>query len=185
MIEAADGPVSPVWIEASSILVQAGILSSAAERLASDRSIRERTASEEESAFEQRIDESRESIQSAVAVARETAVNQPTQVNSGVARMLEDPLLADGFRDRFDTLLGVSDGEYAERMLAICKQIDLQMRLPTSDSDEVPPVSGGTVTGCDLIALGSMLGGATCVVGCGPCCVAGAGGALIYVGTCT
>ncbi len=175
----------PVLTESSSDLIQAGILSSVAERIVTDRGASGRSAYDEEIALERRVEASRMSISPAIAVARETAATQPFLINSGVAIMLNDPLLAAGFRDQFDALLGVSDGDYAKVMLALCDQIDLQLRPRNSSSDEIRPVSGGEVTGCDLILLGSMLGGATCVVGCGPCCVVGVGGALIYVGTCT
>ena len=185
MSEGKDGQMSPALTEASAILLQAGILSTTAEQISMDRSISGRSASGEEIALERRIDESRGSMLSAVAVAREIAVSQPSLVNSGVARMLEDPLLVSGFRDRFDSLIGVSNGDYAKLVLAISDQVESQSRPVDSGNEEIPPVSGGNVTGCDLIALGSMLGGATCVVGCAPCCVVGAGGALIYVGVCT
>ncbi len=189
MIEDVNGQLLPILLpvltESSSDLIQVGILSSAAERIAIDRASSGRSAFDEEIALERRVDESRKSILPAVAVARKTAASQPSLINSGVVVMLQDPLLASGFREQFDALLGVSDGDYAGLMLALCDQTDLQLRPRNSGGDELPPVSGGDVTGCDLIALGSMLGGATCVVGCGPCCVVGVGGALIYVGTCT
>ncbi len=189
MIEDSSELISPQLLpaltEASADLIQIGTLSCAVEQFAMDRASNQRSAFETELALERRVDDASTRVLAAVALARATATNQPRMVESGISTMLEDPLLSVEARTRFDALIGVSERGYAARLLALCDRIERDLQTATPEGDQFPPISGGDVTGCDLIALGAMLGGATCIVGCGPCCAVGVGGALLYVGACT
>jgi hypothetical protein len=97
--------------------------------------------------------------------------------------MLQEPGITEEAARSIQTLLGAEDDSYADFALALCERIERNL-TPGDDSVDPPPVSGGWPSGCDLIALGAMLGGATCVMGCGECCVVGVGGALVYVAAC-
>lgn len=172
--------------ESSTDLQQLGNLTSISDAYALERAESRRQRTTAERGIEERLDSDQLRVTAALANAREAATAYPGAFDRAVAASFTDQRLAPGLREAFDQALGVQDGKYAAATLEVCDRIEASsVPRERKEGEETPPVTGADITGCDLIALGGMLGGATCVVGCGPCCVVGAVSALTYVGICT
>jgi hypothetical protein len=177
--------------EAATDLLHFGTLSSYAEVFALDRASFGRSANEAETSIESRIESEQSRPLAAVDLVRSVAEQFPEAFNASIATTLSRSSLEPAHRDRFDSATGVKSGNYAEAALAICDRVEPALRrgesggAPRSDSTP-PPVSGGDQeTGCGMIAIGSMAGGAACVIGCAPCCPVAAAGGLILLGLCS
>jgi len=172
----------PAIVESALDLLQIGQLSSAADRFARERAQNLRVMTDADRALEARIDQSVDLVSSAIAVVRQAA-KLSAAFDAGVRAMLQEPSVSQDAANSFQELFDGTDGNFASAALILCDRIERNLS-PRDDSADPSPVSGGWPSGCDLIALGAMLGGATCVMGCGERCVAGVGGALIYVAAC-
>jgi hypothetical protein len=175
----------PELAQASTDLIQIGTLSNFTETFALDRANNGRARFPSEEAIEDRINGSQEQIRLAVRLGRGAAERFPLAFNESVRRALSDSRLATDDRVRFEEAVGAADGDYASATVALSDQIESLLDAADATGSLLPPVSGGDSLGCTLIAAGAMLAGATCVVGCGPCCVAGVAEALVYVSFCT
>jgi hypothetical protein len=174
----------PALAEASLDLIHYGTLENTFEQFDLERVQSGRSRSEAEGDIARRLETDRPRVLKAVELAREAA-SYTESFDAGVRSLLQQSPLQDGTADRFAELLDRERGGYAAAALELVdRSTDTLGRDNDRASTDPPPVSGGSVSGCDLIALGAMLGGATCVVGCGPCCGVGVGGALLYVAAC-
>jgi hypothetical protein len=175
--------------EASTDLMHFGMLSNFSEDFRAARADAGRQPFPAERSIDQRVASDTMRPLAAIEVARSAATRFPEAFNAAVATTLDDPAFGAERRSAFERGLGVTDADFAAAAIAACQRTDATLRgtsgIQRVDPDGPPPVSGGQGSlGCDLIALGAMLGGAACVAGCGPCCVAGVAEALIYVGVC-
>lgn len=174
----------PAFVEAALDLLHYGALTNITEQFELERIQSGRTETDAERDIVQRLDADRPRILRAVDRAREAA-GFTEAFDSGVRTLLQQQQLQDGTAVRFADQLDRENGGYAATAQELAARAANSLRRNLGEPEtNPPPVSGGSVSGCDLIALGSMLGGATCVVGCGPCCVVGVGGALLYVAAC-
>jgi hypothetical protein len=176
----------PPMLAASLESIHHGALSNASEQFELDRVQLDRARTQAESDIIERLEQDRPRILAAVALAQ-IAASYTQSFDAGVRAMLEQPSLRDGAADQFTEKLNRKNGGYAAAAIELSDRANAELRTVRHDSNTLsdpPPVSGGSISGCDLIALGAMLGGATCVMGCGECCIAGAGGALLYVAAC-
>ena len=174
----------PALVEAALDLFHFGALTNTFEQFELERIQSGRTETDAERDIVRRLDADRPRILQAIERAREAA-GYTEAFDSGVRTLLQQPQLQDGTAERFAELLDRENGGYAGAAQELAARAANSLRRNRGEPEtNPPPVSGGSVSGCDLIALGSMLGGATCVVGCGPCCVVGVGGALLYVAAC-
>jgi hypothetical protein len=173
----------PALFEASSDLIHYRTLSNVSDQFELERASLGRARTEAESEIVQRLEQDRPRMLAAVTLTQ-LAATYTQSFDAGVRTMLEQPSLRDGTAGRFEELLNRQEVGYAMTTIEISERSSVELNstchLPDEESDSLP-VSGGSISGCDLIALGAMLGGATCVMGCGECCVASAGGAPLYV----
>lgn len=176
--------------EASTDLIQFGTLSNYSDIFALDRAGSGRTINTAESSIDNRLANDRNRQLASMAIVRSVAELHPDAFNANIAAALSDPSLDPDTKKNFDKALGVSGGNYAVVALEECNRVEAGLRGRTSgssgnDGSAQPPVSGGDDSlGCGMIAIGSMAGGAACVIGCVPCCPAGAIGGLIFLGLC-
>jgi hypothetical protein len=176
--------------EAATDLIQFGTLSNYAEIFAAVRSSAGRMANAAESSIDARLETDRVRPLAGVELVRSVADRFPEAFNANIATALSDPSLDPKTRERFDAAAGVTNGNYAEVALATCRRVDAGLRNSSigdasSNSGSIPPIGGGDESlGCGMILIGSMGGGAACVVGCAPCCPVAAVGGLVFLGMC-
>lgn len=119
---------------------------------------------------------------------RAVATDFPDAFNAAVMDALSDETIDGDAKIAFDEGIGVNDGDYASVTVSLCDRslASLRGEMGTSDStgNGIPPVSGGDSLACDLIVVGGMACGATCVMGCGPCCVGAVAAVVGYASFC-
>lgn len=152
------------------------------------RAEEERQAFPAERALEGRLASDRGRQLAALETVRAIASDFPQLFNDAVAESLSDDSIDPEARAGFERGIGVANGDFAAAAREICERVGIALRDPATFPDpgelDQPPIGGGESLGCDLIVVAGMAGGATCVMGCGPCCVGGAAAVLAYVAFC-
>ena len=147
-----------------------------------------RARTPEERTFDQRLDDERSRQSAALETVRSAALAFPDAFDAAVAESFSQMDIDQTARTAFLDAAGVRNGGYAAAVVAICERANASLRdrpdFTVADESSPPPVSGGESLACDLIVVGGMAAGATCVIGCGPCCIAGAGAVIAYVAFC-
>ncbi|HET9658715.1 MAG TPA: hypothetical protein VFP05_00175 [Thermomicrobiales bacterium] len=180
--------IVPELAEAGLDLRHYGELWMLAEENALQRAEEARDPVPAELALEARLASDRGRQTAAVETVRATASDFPEAFNEAVAASLSDESIDPEARAAFEAGIGVIGGDFAGSAIEICDRIAASLRdmsnFPVSGESGEPPVGGGESLGCDLIVVAGMAGGATCVMGCGPCCIGAAAAVLGYVSFC-
>ncbi len=159
-----------------------------AEENALERAESEREPYPAELALEARLASERGRQAAALETVRAVAADFPLAFNDSVAEALSDETVDPVARIAFEEGVGVVDGDYAGAVITICDRAGAALRdssrYPDLNSSDPPPVSGGESLACDLIVVAGMACGATCVMGCGPCCVGAVAAVVGYASFC-
>jgi hypothetical protein len=180
--------VFPQLAEAGLDLRHYGELTMLAEENALRRAEEKRAPVPAEVALEARLAGDRGRQMAAIETVKAIAADFSETFNDAVAASLSDDSIDPEARAAFERGIGVVDGDFASAAIGICDRVSDSLRnsssSPNPGGEDRPPVSGGESLGCDLIVVAGMACGATCVMGCGPCCIGGAAAVLGYVSFC-
>ncbi len=158
------------------------------ETLALDRGTTERAITPAELEIENRISQELERAPENLSLIRSVAESHPETLELGVQALLAQPQLDAASRAAFEEAIAREGKTISEAAIAVSDRLSQAIERERTERAKLdggnPPVSGGSSLACDLLLVADMAAGATCVIGCGPCCVAGAAGVLTYVALC-
>lgn len=178
----------PTLATASAELLHAGLLVQFSDSFALERADSGRKRFESENALDAETNRALQRARSVAQTTRGIVTAFPEAVNASIRENLEQTENRDELERRFRSASESGAEDFSAIITTLCRRIEEsfeQADAPMDSNGTVPPVTGGSDSlGCDLILIGAMAGGATCVIGCAPCCVAGAAGGLIFLGLC-
>ncbi|MCA9859365.1 MAG: hypothetical protein KC438_06555 [Thermomicrobiales bacterium] len=171
---------------AAADLIHHGLLVSIGDEFRLQQAASSRTAFEPEQTLEARLEQ--DPPLAAVETIRSIATEYPEAFNAAVTTFLESQPQLDDLRKVNARFSATPADDQSSVAISLCNQIEETLKRGRfePETDAFPPVSGGDdAVGCGMIALGSMGGGAACVIGCVPCCPVAAAGGLIFLGLCS